>query len=71
MPTATPPPALSPAQAPGEAADWLQRWAHLLPAHTAVLDIACGRGRHLRWLAALINLPVREAAIVRPAPQPA
>jgi SAM-dependent methyltransferase len=32
-------------------ADWLQRWAHLMPAGTPVLDIACGRGRHLRWLA--------------------
>ena len=33
------------------AADWLQCWAHLLPAGAPVLDIACGRGRHLRWLA--------------------
>lgn len=30
---------------------WLQRWAHLLPAGGHVLDVACGRGRHLRWLA--------------------
>ena len=30
---------------------WLQRWAHLLPADGSVLDVACGRGRHLRWLA--------------------
>ena len=30
---------------------WLQRWAHLLPAGGSVLDLACGRGRHLRWLA--------------------
>jgi SAM-dependent methyltransferase len=30
---------------------WLQRWAHLLPAGGRVLDLACGRGRHLRWLA--------------------
>jgi SAM-dependent methyltransferase len=30
---------------------WIQRWAHLLPAGGAVLDVACGRGRHLRWLA--------------------
>jgi SAM-dependent methyltransferase len=30
---------------------WLQRWAHLLPAGGSVLDVACGRGRHLRWLA--------------------
>ena len=31
---------------------WLQRWAHLLPAGGQVLDVACGSGRHLRWLAA-------------------
>jgi SAM-dependent methyltransferase len=31
---------------------WLQRWAHLLPAGARVLDLACGGGRHLRWLAA-------------------
>ena len=31
---------------------WLQRWAHLLPAAGRVLDVACGSGRHLRWLAA-------------------
>ena len=28
---------------------WITRWAHLLPAG-AVLDLACGRGRHARWL---------------------
>ena len=31
---------------------WLQRWAHLLPAGGTALDLACGSGRHLRWLAA-------------------
>jgi SAM-dependent methyltransferase len=31
---------------------WLQRWVHLLPPEGRVLDLACGRGRHLRWLAA-------------------
>lgn len=30
---------------------WLQRWAHLLPPGGRVLDLACGSGRHLRWLA--------------------
>ena len=30
---------------------WIQRWAHLVPAAGTVLDIACGRGRHLRWFA--------------------
>jgi SAM-dependent methyltransferase len=28
---------------------WIARWAHLVPAGGAVLDLACGRGRHLRW----------------------
>ena len=30
---------------------WLLHWAHLLPAGGSVLVVACGRGRHLRWLA--------------------
>jgi len=29
--------------------DWIVRWAHLVPAGGAVLDVACGGGRHLRW----------------------
>ena len=28
---------------------WIQRWSHLVPPGGAVLDVACGRGRHLRW----------------------
>jgi SAM-dependent methyltransferase len=40
MPTSAPP------------SDWLQRWAPLLPAGARVLDLACGSGRHVRWLAA-------------------
>ncbi len=31
---------------------WLLRWAHLIARDGAVLDVACGSGRHLRWLAA-------------------
>ncbi|RYF41774.1 MAG: class I SAM-dependent methyltransferase [Comamonadaceae bacterium] len=30
---------------------WVARWSHLVPAGGAVLDVACGRGRHLRWFA--------------------
>jgi SAM-dependent methyltransferase len=30
---------------------WLTRWAHLLHPGTSALDLACGRGRHVRWLA--------------------
>jgi SAM-dependent methyltransferase len=29
--------------------DWVRRWSHLVPAGGAVLDVACGRGRHMRW----------------------
>jgi len=29
---------------------WIQRWSHLLPAGGSVLDVACGSGRHVRWL---------------------
>jgi SAM-dependent methyltransferase len=30
---------------------WLTRWAHLLLPGASALDLACGRGRHVRWLA--------------------
>lgn len=30
----------------------MTRWAHLIARHGRVLDVACGSGRHLRWLAA-------------------
>jgi SAM-dependent methyltransferase len=32
---------------------WLQRWAHLIPAGGRVLDVACGAGRHMRYLSSL------------------
>lgn len=32
--------------------DWITRWAPLIPAGTRVLDVAAGKGRHARWLAA-------------------
>jgi SAM-dependent methyltransferase len=28
---------------------WVRRWSHLVPPGAAVLDVACGSGRHLRW----------------------
>lgn len=33
------------------ASPWVQRWSHLVPAGAAVLDVACGSGRHVRWFA--------------------
>ena len=31
--------------------DWVRRWAPLIPAGGRMLDLACGSGRHLHWLA--------------------
>lgn len=36
----------------GKPSPWVARWAGLIPPGATVLDIACGRGRHLRWFAA-------------------
>ncbi|HKB83333.1 MAG TPA: methyltransferase domain-containing protein [Burkholderiales bacterium] len=33
--------------------EWVVRWAHSIVPHGAVLDLACGAGRHSRFLAAL------------------
>lgn len=35
-----------------EASDWVQRWSALIRPGGRVLDLACGSGRHVRWLAA-------------------
>lgn len=37
---------------PPAPSEWIAAWAHLIPAGGTVLDLACGRGRHARWLAA-------------------
>jgi SAM-dependent methyltransferase len=29
---------------------WVRRWAHLIAPGGIALDVACGAGRHLRWL---------------------
>ena len=34
-------------EAPSE---WVRRWSHLIAPHSTVLDVACGAGRHLRYL---------------------
>ncbi|MEQ1881377.1 MAG: methyltransferase domain-containing protein [Burkholderiales bacterium] len=36
-----------------EPSEWVQRWASLIPEGGLVLDLACGGGRHARYLAAL------------------
>jgi SAM-dependent methyltransferase len=58
--------------APHESAppsDWVVRWAPLLSAGARVLDLACGQGRHVRWLAAAghrVTAVDREAALLAP-----
>lgn len=47
--TPLPPPAHA---APGEPSPWVRRFAPLLEPGARVLDLACGSGRHARWLAA-------------------
>ncbi|HSV34831.1 MAG TPA: class I SAM-dependent methyltransferase [Ramlibacter sp.] len=32
---------------------WVRQWSHLAPPGGAVLDVACGAGRHMRWFASL------------------
>ena len=48
---------------------WLQRWAALIRPAGRVLDLACGSGRHTRWLAARgfeVTAVDRDAAAVQP-----
>ena len=30
---------------------WIQKWAHLVAPHGTVLDVACGAGRHMQFMA--------------------
>ena len=36
---------------PDQASTWVQRWSHLAKPGARMLDIACGRGRHMAWFA--------------------
>ena len=42
----------TPAHAAAPPSDWVVRWTPLLPSRARVLDVACGHGRHVHWLAA-------------------
>lgn len=48
---------------------WVQRWTTLMPAGACVLDVACGSGRHTRWLSTRgcsVTAVDRDAAAVAP-----
>jgi SAM-dependent methyltransferase len=54
---------------PGEPSPWLVRWSHLLQPGRTALDVACGSGRHVRWLAGrglAVTAVDRDAAAVEP-----
>jgi SAM-dependent methyltransferase len=48
---------------------WVTRWMRLVPPPGPVLDVACGSGRHVRWLAAAgydVHGVDRDAAALEP-----
>jgi SAM-dependent methyltransferase len=48
---------------------WVTRWSHLIAPGGRVLDVACGGGRHLRWLHAqgfAVTGVDRDAAAIAP-----
>ncbi len=52
-----------------EPSPWVQRWTPLIAPRGSVLDVACGSGRHLRWLQAqgfAVTGVDRDAAAVAP-----
>lgn len=60
---------MTPAHAGLAPSPWVKRWASLLPPQASVLDVACGTGRHLRWLASLGHRVVgidRDGAALEP-----
>jgi SAM-dependent methyltransferase len=53
----------------GAPSPWLLRWAHLMQPRSTALDLACGSGRHVRWLAAAglsVTAVDRDAEAVAP-----
>ena len=49
--------------------DWVVRWTPLLPPAAQVLDVACGHGRHVHWLASAghrITAIDRDPALLAP-----
>ena len=59
----------TPTHAAAPPSDWIVRWTPLLPPGAHVLDVACGHGRHVHWLAAAghrITAIDRDPALLAP-----
>jgi len=57
----------------GAPSAWVTRWAHLIRPAGRVLDLACGSGRHARWLAArgcAVTAVDRDAEAIAALPEP-
>ena len=55
--------------AAGAPSDWVQRWAAAIRPRGTVLDVACGSGRHVRWLHAqgfAVTAVDRDAQALQP-----
>ena len=53
LPTNLNPPHLGHIHGGDTPSEWVQKWTHLLPKKARVLDLACGQGRHMRYLQGL------------------
>ena len=59
----------SPPHAFAAPSDWVVRWTPLLSPNARVLDVACGQGRHVRWLAGAghrVTAIDRDSALLAP-----
>jgi SAM-dependent methyltransferase len=62
-------PAAAPSHGFAPPSDWVVRWTPLLPPAARVLDVACGHGRHVHWLASAghrITAIDRDPALLAP-----
>ena len=59
----------TPVHAIAAPSDWVVRWTPLLPPTAQVLDVACGHGRHVHWLARAghrVTAVDRDPALLEP-----
>ena len=62
-------PSTTPSHGFASPSDWVVRWTPLLPPAAQVLDVACGHGRHVHWLASAghrITAIDRDPALLAP-----